>query len=121
MGEMKITIPGELKDLNSYILEERSNKFRGARIKRRETAEVMYEARNMEEVGAYPVDVVIHWHCADRRKDPDNIAFAKKYILDGLVDAGVLKQDGWMQIRSFYDDFCVDRNFPRIEVVLSWD
>lgn len=121
MGQMKIIMP-EMTDLNTYILAERSHKMQGAKIKKRETRVAAYEARNLPEVGGYPVDISFHWYARDRRTDPDNICFAKKFILDGLVDVGVLKKDGWKQIRRFGgDDFSVDADKPRVEVTITWE
>jgi hypothetical protein len=43
---------------------------------------------------------------------------AAKYILDGLVEAGVLLDDDWGQIEGFTDQFGIDSKHPRIEVEL---
>lgn len=65
--------------------------------------------------------VVIHylWIEPSRRRDKDNIAFAKKFIQDALVKTGVLENDGWNQIEHFTDDFAVDPKDPRIEVTIE--
>ena len=54
-----------------------------------------------------------------RRRDLDNVAFAKKFIQDSLVHAGVLVNDGWNQIEGFTDDFAVDPKNPRVEVTIE--
>ena len=60
------------------------------------------------------------WFCRNRRKDPDNISSAgRKIILDGLVTAGILQDDGWKQVSSFTDNFEIDAVNPRIEVIIS--
>ena len=57
------------------------------------------------------------WYEKDRRRDPDNISGAgKKPILDGLVRAGVLPNDGWSVIEGLSDRFSIDRSYPRVEV-----
>lgn len=43
------------------------------------------------------------WVCPDRRHNPDNIAAAKKFILDGLVKAKVIRNDGWGEVAGFSD------------------
>jgi hypothetical protein len=59
------------------------------------------------------------WYEKDRRRDPDNISGAgKKPILDGLVRAGVLPNDGWSVIEGLSDLFSVDRSYPRVEVTI---
>lgn len=49
----------------------------------------------------------------------DNIAFAHKFILDGLVDAGVLKGDSRKFVIGLEDDFSeIDPDNPRVEVTI---
>ena len=60
--------------------------------------------------------ITFRWLCKNKKKDKDNIAFAKKFILDGLVEAGVIKNDGWDDIEGFQDEFEIDAKNPRIEV-----
>ena len=55
-----------------------------------------------------PVIIHYRWIEPNRRRDKDNVAFAKKFIQDSLVHAGVLVNDGWNQIEGFTDDFAVD-------------
>ena len=43
----------------------------------------------------------------------------QKFIIDGLVKAGVLKNDGWAQIGDLNHSFEVDKENPRIEVILE--
>lgn len=63
-------------------------------------------------------DFVITWHCKNRRKDKDNIMGGQKFIFDGLVHAGVLKNDGWSQIGDVQHKFMVNKNNPHVEVTL---
>lgn len=43
------------------------------------------------------------WVIKNRGKDLDNVAFAKKYILDGLTKAKVLQNDNLTKIVAFED------------------
>lgn len=63
-----------------------------------------------------PADLEFTWYVKDRRKDKDNIAFAKKYIFDGMVSAGLLDNDGWKQIGNWKEKFEVDKEFERVEI-----
>ena len=64
---------------------------------------------------------VITYYCKNKRKDMDNIAAAKKFIFDGLVTAGKLKNDGWNEIGGWTEEFKIDKKNPRIEVqILRW-
>lgn len=63
-----------------------------------------------------PVAVRFVWVESNRKRDKDNIAFAKKFIFDALVDCKILKGDGWEFVDSFSDDFRVDSKNPRVEI-----
>ena len=95
------------------------NKYKGASIKREVTDIIYWEAKSQKlKPVSKPVHISITWYCKNKKKDPDNIAFAKKFILDGLVKAGVLENDGWKQIEGFTDKFEVDKKNPRVEVLI---
>lgn len=118
--KLKIVLSGELVTLNLYSNAERTNRFAGASIKSDQTLGVMYEVINKyTPVKNYPVSITIHWYRKNRKVDPDNISFAKKFILDGLKEAGILENDGWNQIAEFHDLFSVDKKNPRIEIEIT--
>ena len=56
-----------------------------------------------------PVHVTFTWHEAmganNKYRDPDNIAFAKKYVFDALVSGYVLKDDSHAWVEGFTDKF----------------
>jgi Holliday junction resolvase RusA-like endonuclease len=56
------------------------------------------------------------WYEPNRKRDKDNIAFAKKFCQDALVKSGTLANDGWAEIDGFTDTFEVDKRRPRVEV-----
>ena len=45
------------------------------------------------------------WIEENKRRDLDNICFAKKFILDALVQAGVLQDDNRKIVTNFTDSF----------------
>ena len=54
------------------------------------------------------------WFATNRRRDPDNIrSIGSKFIIDGLVKAQVLADDGWRNIVGFKDHFQIDKERPR--------
>ena len=114
---MKLIIKGELPDLNTYINAERSNRFMAAKIKKEATESIYWLARH-QKLKRVVGEVVMSytWYCKNKRKDKDNIVFARKFIQDGLVKAGVLDNDGWENIAGFSDLFFIDADYPRIEV-----
>jgi hypothetical protein len=117
--KMKITLQGELTDLNTYINAERRNRFIGAKIKKENTEDVMWQTKGKKCVDKYPVRIHIDWYTPTIRKDPDNTAFAKKFILDGLVENGILEGDTRKHIKGFSDDFHLDKENPRIELFIE--
>lgn len=119
--EYKITIQGRLCGLNEYITAERTNRYRGAEMKR-ENERIVMAAIRQQLRGvkiATPVYMEYTWTERNKRRDLDNITFGRKIIQDALVKAGVLKDDGWKYIVGFSDRFEVDRENPRIEVTIK--
>jgi Holliday junction resolvase RusA-like endonuclease len=117
----KLTIPGSLPNLNDYINAERRSKYQAAGMKRQAEHTIMLLAksqlRGFKPSG--PVWMLYRWIEKDRRRDKDNICFARKFIQDALVSAGVLKNDGWKEIAGFTDVFEVDKKNPRIVVEIT--
>lgn len=64
------------------------------------------------------VDITLTWYRKDRRSDPDNVAGGIKFLLDGFVKAGLLKNDGFKQVNSITHYFGVDKDNPRVDVEL---
>lgn len=115
---IKLIVPGRLPGANDYINAERRNKYAGAKL-RKETEQRIELAANAQLRGVrfdLPVIMHYHWFEQNRKRDKDNIAFAKKFVQDALVSAGVLKNDGWEYIAGFSDDFDVDKENPRVEI-----
>jgi len=115
-----ITIPGEFPDMNRIIMASKRHWSEYAKFKRTYTDLVVAAAKNRHEpITEYPVWLTFDWYCKDRRIDPDNIAAAKKMIIDGLVAAGILTGDGWNHISRLSDTFHIDRHNTRVTVSLT--
>lgn len=56
-----------------------------------------------------PVIVNFEWHEKTKRRDADNIASAKKFILDALVKQGVLIDDSRKYVKGFFDKIIDDK------------
>lgn len=56
-----------------------------------------------------PINKPFKMHCVwyedTARRDPDNVAFAKKFILDGMQKAAILKNDNSRLVKGFMDSF----------------
>lgn len=119
--EYLLVIPGTLNNLNDYIRAERANRCKGAKMKADNEYIVAVAARQcMRGVRIEkPVYMEYAWHEQDRRRDMDNVSsFGRKVIQDALVQCGVLKDDGWKHVAGFSDRFEVDKENPRIEVLI---
>lgn len=114
-----IVIPGELCDLNTYIKAERGHRILAAKIKSEETQRVWAHAygKKVPKDMQYPIIVEAVWFVKDEKKDQDNITFAKKFILDGMKQAGMIPDDSRKFVRVWRDiDVLVDKQYPRVEV-----
>lgn len=111
-------IPGKLPGLNEYIAAERKNKYQAAKLKRDTEKRIILAAKQQLCGVKFSCPVIMHytWYEPNRRRDKDNIAFAKKFVQDAIVKCGVLKNDGWEEIEDFTDAFVVDARNPRVEV-----
>lgn len=113
---MKIVVPGELADLNKYIKAINSHHIVGNRLKQEQTDIVASSCYGQKKVTLYPVKIIFSWYSKDQRKDIDNVAFAKKFVLDGMVRAGILENDGRKRVAGFEDRFYIDKKNPRTEI-----
>lgn len=103
MSSQTVTIVGELAKLNEHDNMNRSNRFGGAALKKRMTTLVADQCIELEPI-TNPVIVHFNWHYSSRH-DFDNIAFAKKYVLDGMIHSGKLPNDNQQWVKGFSDRF----------------
>jgi len=107
---IKVTIPLKLPSLNDYTKMCRADGRYANKIK-----------QNLEQqIGLYliqlprfenPVKIHFIWVESNKRRDLDNICFAKKFILDAMVKYGKLKDDNRKCVIGFTDSFKYeDRN-----------
>lgn len=114
---MKFVIDMKLPSLNDYILACRKNRYEGAKMKRNTEAEISWYIVKMPRFKK-PIRIHFHWIEASRRRDLDNIAFAKKFILDAMVKSGKLPDDSKKYVVEFSDTFSYSN---RNQVILYID
>lgn len=120
--EYKFTIDGKLPSLNEFIAKNRSNPALGNKMKQENQIHVEYHImRDLRKVHIdKPVYLMYTFYEPNKKRDLDNISgFAHKVIQDALVESGVLHNDSWFYIVGFSDDFKIDKDKPRIEVVIK--
>lgn len=83
---------------NKYIDAERSNKYLASNMKKQEKEIVKLLCRSMKPVENYPVTIIATKYVKNRNTDVDNIRI--KGLLDGLVAAGILKNDSLKYIKK---------------------
>ncbi len=119
--EYLLTVPGKLCGLNDYIAAERAHRQKGAKMKA-DNGDIVALAIRQCLRGVridHPVYMEYRWVEPNKRRDKDNVSsFGRKVIQDALVDTGVLKDDGWNYVVGFSDRFEVDKENPRIEVLI---
>lgn len=94
MTEQIIRINMRLPGLNEYTRAYRSSRYAGATMKKdAERAVMAYVRAAHAKPASDPCAIVMVFHEPDRRRDADNVEFARKFILDGLVAAGVIAGD----------------------------
>lgn len=117
MKHQRVTIKGQLKTLNDMISANRTNKYLGAKIKKEQTELVAMQLGRMKKVEA-PVFITCHWFFSSRH-DFDNIASAKKFLLDGMVKAGKLPNDNQKWVHGFHGDYFVKVEKGKEKVVVE--
>lgn len=117
-NERKIVIPGELPGLNKIIDKSKTHWAAYSEMKKEHTNTIAWIAKTeLEPMSRIELDIT--YYCKNRMKDPDNIAAGKKFIIDGLVEAEILENDGWKQIEGWNESFAVDKENPRVEVIIK--
>lgn len=100
----KYIIDMKLPSLNDYIKVCRANKYNANE----------YKAKLEQEIGLFlakmpkwnnPIKIHFHWIEGNKKRDLDNICFAKKFILDSMVKNGKLTDDNRRYVTAFTDTF----------------
>ena len=100
----KIKIVGKMPSLNEYIEACRRNAHCGARLKSNVEAGIIPQLAKLKNIEK-PVHITFIWHEVNKRRDKDNVAAAKKFILDALQKSGKLINDNNNYIIGFTDKF----------------
>ena len=114
-----VVIPGELPDLNQIIAESKNHWGSYSSLKKANTQLVAFCTKQATKRRYKKIDLDITWYCKNKRKDKDNIMAGTKFILDGLVLAGIITNDGWANIGEIRHKFDVDKQDPRVEVKIT--
>lgn len=108
MGIYRVEIPLKLPSLNEYINECRKNKYAGANMKKQIESDIAIFINKLPRFNN-AIKINFTWVESNKRRDLDNICFAKKFILDSLVKSGKMKDDNRNHVVGFTDKFEYDK------------
>ena len=101
---VKCEISMKLPSLNSYINACLTNRFQASKMKRDLENDIGVYLQKMPKFEK-PIKIHFHWVEENKRRDLDNVAFGKKFILDAMVKFGLLKDDNRRFVTAFTDTF----------------
>jgi hypothetical protein len=116
----RFVIEGKLPTLNDYTNSNRTHWGAGAADKLNATRKVALACKDVE----IPEDKVIilhyQWYVSTKH-DYDNIAFAQKFVQDGLVHAGKIPDDSPKHIIGFTHDFYrIDKGKDKVIIIIEY-
>lgn len=102
----KFVINEKLPTINDIIRRTNRNRFVGARLKADTDAIIknyIYESLDAGRIKKVkkPIVILIDYY-EGKRRDVDNIQSSQKFILDSLVEAGVLVDDSQKYVKQIY-------------------
>lgn len=111
MKKGTIEIPMKLPSINEYIEACKIQKGKwnkGNQMKQDSQKEMIPYFKDLPNY-TDPIVLDFTWVEKDRRRDLDNICWAKKFILDALVQAGKIPDDSQKYVNNFQDHFKLRR------------
>jgi len=117
------TIQGRLVGMNEIIGAARNNRF-GSASQKKSQMQIVTDAIIADEVFRKlrfekKVNIYVSFIEKSSRRDIDNITSANKFILDSIVNYGILIDDSQKYVTKIVSEVFVDKENPRIEVRLE--
>lgn len=108
LGKVTCEIDMKLPSLNDYIKVCRSNPFQASKFKKNLERDIGVYIQKLPQFQK-PIKIHFHWVEGNKRRDIDNVAAGKKFILDAMVKAGKLQDDNRRFVTAFTDTFSYDK------------
>lgn len=117
---VSIFFPYKFPSLNDYIAKERIHRQVAAKMKKEWTDLVTIEVkkRRLKPFNS-SVAITFEWYEENAKRDPDNIIFAKKFLLDGIVKSGLLPNDSQKWILAFDESWYINPKKPGVKVTIN--
>ena len=107
--KLQLIIRGKMPSLNEYISKINGNRYIGNSFKRKLQddicRQILMQTIGFDKPFKKQVDFHITYFEKNKKRDKDNIASSKKFLLDSLVESGILQNDGWKWVGDFQEDF----------------
>lgn len=113
---MKIELDYKFINLNEMINLSRGNKYFANIHKKKEMEYIKWTTMKVPKVKEYPVKIEVTWHVKNKNFDIDNKIV--KNILDGLVNARILKNDNYNCINEITYKAIVD-GAEKVELIIT--
>ncbi len=121
MQPIEIWIPGRMPGENEIIKAAKSGRGKSNAYSRLKKQWTDYVAAIFNEADIKPmglISCVFTWVEKDKRRDKDNITAAKKFIFDGMQQAGFIPNDGWANIGTWQNLFEINPYSPGVNVLI---
>ena len=101
----QFAIKAKLPSLNDVIAKNRANRYLGAQFKKdieQVIGWAIKQALTMKTLKPVknPCVIYIEWHEATKRRDVDNVQSSQKFILDAMVQNGILINDNRRYVKQ---------------------
>ena len=113
---MKIEFDYKFMNLNDMINLSRGNKYYANTHKKKEMEFVKWSTLKALKITDYPVKIDVIWHVKNKNFDLDNKII--KNILDGLVNAKILKNDNYNCVNEITYKAIVDGT-EKVELIIT--
>ena len=104
MKPSTVTIDMKLPSLNDYIKDCRTNPIIAARKKKQIQEQISWFLAGLPHYKK-KVRIDFVWEEKDARRDLDNICASRKFILDAMVEMGIITNDNRKCLGAFSDSF----------------
>lgn len=119
---LRIWIPGVFPGMNEITKAAKSGRGKSngySRMKASHDARVVNALRGVPLPKIGRARFAFVWYEPQRRRDPDNVSAGQKFVLDGLVKAGVIPNDGHNEVAGLSHDFVISPDHPGVVVTVT--